>query len=44
MSFTCMQKAEYVKWKEKNLHAQEMDTNLWITDMVDAVRDGTEDE
>lgn len=44
MSFTCMQKAEYVKWKEKNLHAQEMDTNLWITDLVDAVRDGTEDE
>lgn len=44
MSFTCMNQAEYVKWKEENPHVKEMDTNLWITELADAVRNGMADE
>lgn len=44
MSFTCMHRAEYVKWKEDKPPIMEIDTNQWIMELVDAVRKGMVDE
>ena len=44
MSFTYMNRAEYVKWREDKPPVTEIDTNKWITELVDAVRKGMVDE
>lgn len=43
MCFTCMNQADYERWKKENPYVRERDTKLLITNLNDAARLGTED-